>query len=83
MLAIKFVELAVIPGMVLRSIPPVPIAALGDEQFFERKLALRLRRAGCSFGVEVPGVVEIIPGSVVLGSADPHIKIGIDPGAGN
>ena len=35
-LAIKLVEIAVICGMVLRAVPPVPIAALGNQELFVR-----------------------------------------------
>src|SRR5580692_1280613 len=82
MLTIKLAEFAVIRPMMFRAIPPIPIAAFRDEQFFEGQFALRLARPRCVSSIEVAGVVEIIPRAVVLGSADPHVEVGIDPGAG-
>jgi hypothetical protein len=42
MLAIELVEVAVVAGVVLGAVPPIPIAALGNQQFFERHFALLL-----------------------------------------
>jgi hypothetical protein len=41
MLAIKFVEVAIVGRVVLRPVPPVPIAALGNQNFVKCQLALR------------------------------------------
>ncbi len=43
MLAIQLVELAVVSGMMLGPIPPIPVAALGDEKLFIGQGALRFR----------------------------------------
>src|SRR3954469_15073871 len=51
MLAIQLVEVSVVGGGMFRPIPPVPVAAFGDEQFLERQLALLLAEAGLMFGV--------------------------------
>src|SRR6478752_9507272 len=71
MLAIEFVEFAVVGRMMLRAVPPVPIAAFGNEQFFERKLTLFLRTVRRGLLVEIARVVEVVPCLVVFGSADP------------
>src|SRR5580704_19308440 len=64
MLAIQFVEFAVVRGMMLRAVPPVPIAAFGNEQFFEGQFALRFAGPASSLGVKVSGLVEMIPGTI-------------------
>src|SRR5271170_3165332 len=66
--------------MMLGTIPPIPIAAFGDKQFFERKFALRFTGPGCVRSIERAGVVEIIPRAVILGSADPYVEVRVDPG---
>ena len=43
MAAIELVELDAVGGIVLRAVPPAPVAAFGDQQFFERQLPLLLR----------------------------------------
>ena len=63
-----------------RSIPPTPIAALGDEEFLESQLALRFRRAGVPVIRLARGQQEI-PCAVVFVVANPDIEIGVDPGA--
>src|SRR5580658_1632701 len=71
MFAVKLVEIAVVGGVVLRSVPPVPIAALGDQDFFKGQLPLRFGGASRVLRIKFAGVVEVVPGTVVLGSADP------------
>ena len=83
MLAVEFVEFAVVGGMVLRAIPPVPVTAFGDQDFFEGQLPLRLAGRGSSLGIEIAGVVEIVPGAIVFRSADPDVEVGVNPGARN
>src|SRR5260370_41504843 len=79
MLAIEFVKVAVVGRVVLWSVPPVPVATFGDEQFLERQLALFVRTTQRSLGVEIAGVVKIIPGAIVLRRTDPYIEICVDP----
>ncbi len=45
--AVEFVEVAIVRRVVLRSVPPVPVAALADQYLFKRQLALFL---GCVRG---------------------------------
>src|SRR5438874_6962240 len=68
--------------MVLRTIPPIPVAAFGDKQFFERQFALLLRTMLRRLLVEVASMVKIVPGLVVFRRADPDIEVGVNPGAG-
>ena len=42
MLAVELVEFAVVGRMVLRAVPPVPVAAFGDQDFFKGQFALLL-----------------------------------------
>ena len=81
-LAIEFVKIAIVGGVVLRPIPPVPIAALRNQDFLKSQLALRFTDLWRSLGVEVTCIAEVIPGSIVLRSSDPNIEIGMNPGAG-
>ena len=65
----------------LGSVPPAPIAAFGDHQFFEGQAAPVFRDAGG--GIEsLPRAQQFGPGPVVFLGADPDVKIGVDPGAG-
>src|SRR5215469_11330749 len=82
MFAIEFVEFAVIRRVVLRPVPPVPVAPLSDQQLFDRERSLLVRGALGGLRVEVSCVVEIIPGLVVLRRADPYIEVRVDPGSG-
>ena len=82
MLAIEFVELAVVRGVMLRTVPPVPIATLGDEQFFKGELALLFGNCLRVLGVEVSRVVKVVPSTVVFRGTDPHVEVGVDPGTG-
>src|ERR1700756_1805854 len=83
MLAIQLVEFAIVGGVVFRAVPPVPVTALGDENFFPSQLLLLRGTAGRIFGVEVAGMVEVVPGTVVLGGSDPDVVVSVDPRAGN
>src|SRR6266851_4281025 len=69
--------------MVLGTVPPVPVAAFGDKDFFKRQPALRLAGRRRCLSVKVAGVVKIVPGTIVFRRADPHVEIGVNPGAGN
>src|ERR1700730_3965317 len=82
MLAVKLVEIAIVGRMVLRPVPPVPIAAFGDEDLLEGQFALRLADVGGILRVELPSVGHIIPSSIVLGRADPDVEVCIDPRPG-
>jgi hypothetical protein len=83
MAAIELVKIAVVRRTVFRAVPPVPIAAFGDKQFFIRKSPrLDISRFGVS-RVKIAGFGEIVPREVVLGCADPYIKVRVDPGSGH
>ena len=83
MFAVEFIEVAIVGGVMLWSVPPIPIAAFGNQNLFKGQFALRLGRAGGRLVIKVAGMVEVIPGAVVLGSADPNVEIGMNSGAGN
>src|SRR6202166_1633428 len=83
MLAVKLVKVAVVCGVMLGAVPPVPVAALGDQKFFICELALFFRRAGRRLLIEIASVIEIVPSLVILGRPDPNVKVGIDPRARN
>ena len=83
MLAIEFVELAIVGRLVLRAVPPVPVAAFGDQDLFKRQSSLRFADAIFVLFVKVTGVEEVVPGAIVFRRADPHVEVGVDPGAGH
>src|SRR5205823_13131926 len=62
MLAIQLVEFPVIGGMMFRAIPPVPIAAFGDQEFFECQISLFRGRLLGVLTEEVSGGTEMVPG---------------------
>ena len=82
MAAIELVELHAVGGIVLRPVPPAPVAAFGDQQFFERQLALRSSGTSARVIVGLRGRAADAPGLVVFFGADPHVEVGVDPGAG-
>ncbi len=79
MLAIKFVEIAVVGRVMLGTIPPVPVAAFGDQNFVEGQFALSLGGAGSILRVELAGLVQVVPGTIIFGCADPDVEVRIDP----
>src|SRR5262249_30306166 len=83
MLAIQLIKLPVVGGMVLGPVPPVPIAALRNEQFFKGKLLLLSRHIFRIGTKEIARGRKMVPGKVVFRCTDPHIEVGIDPRAGN
>src|ERR1700738_1265887 len=83
MLAVKLVEVAVVRRMVLWAVPPVPVAALCNQDFLKPQLTLRFARARRILAVELAGMMKVIPGTVVLRSADPHVEVGINPRSRN
>ncbi len=80
MAAVELVELYAIGRLVLRAVPPAPVAAFGDQQFLVRQAAVAFGDAGgdvvCGAGAQQLG-----PGLVVFLGADPDIEVGVDPGA--
>ena len=81
-LAIQLVKIRVILGVVLGAVPPVPVTALRDQEFFVCEVAL-CRSGGIGmFGKEVARGGKIIPCAIVLRRSDPDIEVGIDPRTG-
>ena len=77
--AIEFVEVAIVGRVMLRPVPPVPVAALGDEQLFPRQFALRRRNFLRMAVVIIAGFGEQVPGAIIFGRANPDVEVGIDP----
>jgi len=69
--------------MVFRPIPPIPVATFRNQNLFKSELALCFGGGGCCLSIEIAGIEEVVPGTVVFGSADPNVEIGMNPGAGN
>src|SRR5260370_40100414 len=80
MVGLQGVKLDAIGGVVLGAIPPVPVAALGDEQLFISQPQFLLKNAASVF-IGLARTQQVLPGLVVLLGADPDIETGIDPGA--
>src|SRR5437660_12571973 len=83
MLAIEFVEIPVVSRMVFGAVPPIPIATLRNQDFLKRQFPLLLTSAGRILLVEIAGMEKVVPGAVILGSADPYIEVRVDPRTGN
>ncbi len=49
MLAVELVEIAVVGRMMLGAVPPIPVAALRDQNFLPRQLALRSVALGAAW----------------------------------
>src|SRR5438270_12793960 len=80
-LAVQLVELAGVGGMVLGPVPPVPVAALRDQQLLPSELADIFVGVLLVVCEEIPRLGKIIPSAIVLGRANPNVEVGVDPGA--
>src|SRR5215468_7759787 len=86
-LAIESVELRIVRGAVLRTVPPAPVAAFCcEERFFCRGERLCRRCAVFSLFVRrfrarvgFARVPKQFPRRYVLAAANPHVKICINP----
>src|ERR1700751_4126261 len=67
--------------MVLRAVPPVPVATFGNKNFLESELALGFAGARGILRIKLARMIEVVPGAIVFGSADPDVEVGIDPRA--
>src|SRR6185369_6325769 len=65
----------------LGTVPPVPVAALGDQQLLVSQFSSLLRSLWRRI-IGLSRAQQILPGFVVLLSADPDIEISADPGGG-
>src|SRR3954452_5892137 len=79
MTAIELIKVAVVGGVMFRTVPPIPIAAFGDQEFFVSEPLLVLTRRTVLARVEVASLGEVVPGEVILRGSDPNIEIGVDP----
>src|SRR2546428_10378918 len=80
MFTVKLVKVAIVRRVVFRTVPPAPVAALRDQNLLEGQVALRLVRTCRVLRIELASVVEIIPGTIILWSANPNVEVGVDPG---
>src|ERR1700683_1810635 len=83
MFAVNLVKVAIVGGGVLRTVPPVPVTALGNQNFFKSELSLGFARVRRMLRIEFARMMKVVPSAVVFGSANPDIEVQIDPRAGN
>src|SRR5215467_13468011 len=89
MFAVKRIELRVVRGAVFGTEPPAPVAALSGKKRLVRfpepcfrwrvwsSVLVRFGRPSVSFA----GIPKQFPCSDVFAVANPHIEIGVNPGA--
>ena len=65
--------------MVFRTIPPVPVTALGNQQFFKSQLFLCGRDLTGIFIEKIAGRRQMVPGEIVFRGANPNIEICVNP----
>src|SRR6266404_1816296 len=80
MAAVKLVKVDAVIGMMFRTVPPAPVAALGDQQFLISPFAAILGNAISVFRIGLAGSQEEFPGAIVLLGADPDVETGVNPG---
>ena len=83
MLAIKLVKLPIVGRVMLRPVPPVPIAAFRNQDLFKSQLALRFTRLRPRLCIKIPRMVKVVPRPVVLRRPNPNIEISVDPRSRN
>src|SRR6266478_7799263 len=81
MAAIQPVEIGTVRRIVFRAVPPAPIAAFGNQQFFKGQPPVLVGDTGSTIK-SLSRLEQIFPSLVVLFGADPYIDILIDPRAG-
>src|SRR4029077_13212073 len=77
----ELVKFLVVSRVVLRSVPPVPVATFRDQNFFKGQLALSFGRATLRLGIKISSMIQIVPRAVVFGSTDPHVEVSVNPRA--
>src|SRR5579863_2895922 len=78
MIAIKLIEFGPVVRAVLGAVPPVPIAALGDQQFVVGEAPRGLRNVLRPV-ISPPRGEQKLPRQVVFLGSDPYIEIRVDP----
>src|SRR5262249_39089051 len=81
MLAIELVKVTVVGRMVLRTIPPVPVAAFGNQYLFEGESAGFIVCSRRLLRIKITRGREIVPGEIIFGRSDPDVEVRVDPGA--
>src|SRR6266700_16158 len=79
MFSVQLIKLTIIGRVMLRTVPPVPVTALGDEQFFVGQFFLLRRGFLRILAEEIARRRQMVPGQVVLWSANPDVKVRVDP----
>ena len=79
MLAIELIQFAIVRGMVLRAIPPIPVTTFRDQQFFISQGGLLCGNLVGIGGKEIACCSELVPRYVIFRRADPNIEIRVDP----
>ena len=79
MLAVKFVKVAIIRRMMFRPVPPVPVAALGNQDFFKRQCALFFGRAGRGLRAKISRVMQVVPRTIIFRRSNPDVEVRVDP----
>jgi hypothetical protein len=77
----ELVKLRLVVGLVLRAVPPEPVAALGHLQRLEGEGARGVVHGTGMLVVRLAGLAQALPGFVVLLVADPDVVIRTDPRA--
>ena len=80
MTAIQPVKIGPVGRIVFGTVPPAPVAALGNHDLFERQAPVLFGHALCIL-VRLPRIQQALPGLIVLFGANPHVEIRVDPGA--
>ena len=78
MLAVKRIEFSIVCRSVLGAVPPIPIAAFGDQQFFVGDLPRSFRNVVRPVIRPARGQQKL-PRQVVFRMSDPDSEVRIDP----
>ena len=82
MLAKECVEGVFFNSMMIVSVPPEPVAALGDQKLFENLSALCFVKCCFDFFIRLARLINQLPRPVLLRMPDPDVEISPDPAAG-
>ena len=79
MLSIELVKIAIVGRVVFGAIPPVPVAALGDQNLVKSQLALCFGGTRGVLRVELTSMMQVVPGAIVFRRPYPDVEVGVDP----
>src|SRR5262249_45414712 len=63
------------------TIPPVPVAAFGNQYLFEGESAGFIVCSRRLLRIKITRGREIVPGEIIFGRSDPDVEVRVDPGA--